>query len=90
VALILGSAVFLLLVTVLSGRFTADAGSSSTHSAATSTVVVQAGESLWQIARRVAPSADPREVVTRMRQINGLGNATVVAGQSIQVPRTAA
>jgi nucleoid-associated protein YgaU len=88
-ALIVGSALFLLAVTVLSGRFTADAGSQDTSGPAMSTVVVQSGENLWQIARRVDPGADPRAVVTRIREINALGDTTIVAGQSILVPRAA-
>jgi hypothetical protein len=87
------SAAFLLLAILASGRFTADAGTTSSPAApATTVVVVQPGESLWQIATRSAPGTDPREWVTTVRGLNGLGDATVVAGQSIRVPvsRTAA
>jgi hypothetical protein len=53
---------------------------------ATSVVVVQPGENLWQIARRLAPGSDPREVLTQLRTLNHLGSAPVEAGQSIVVP----
>ena len=69
-----------------SGRFTADAGTSAPLGPATSVVVVQPGESLWQIAQQIAPALDPREVVTAIRALNGLGDSTVIAGQSIVVP----
>jgi len=49
-------------------------------------VVVQQGENLWEIARRIAPSADPRQVVTEIRSLNGLGSSPVIAGQSVAVP----
>ncbi|MEI6360906.1 MAG: LysM peptidoglycan-binding domain-containing protein [Actinomycetes bacterium] len=84
--LMLGSALFLLLAIIASGRFTADAGSAAPARAATSVVVVQSGENLWQIARRLAPGADPREIVTQLRVLNHLGSTPVEAGQSIVVP----
>lgn len=54
---------------------------------ATGVVVVQPGESLWSIAQAVAPGADPRETVRRLRELNGMADAVVVPGQSIVVPR---
>jgi hypothetical protein len=81
------SALFLLTVVTLSGRLTADAGTSlQDQGRATGVVVVQQGENLWQIAKAVAPQADPRETITTIRELNGLGDATVIAGQSIVVP----
>ncbi len=91
VALGVLSTVFLLLVVLFSGRLSADAGTSmSDQGRATGVVVVQAGESLWQIAQAIAPQADPRETVTLLRELNGLGEAAVVPGQSIIVPVTGA
>ena len=85
------STLFLLLVVLFSGRLSADAGTSmSDQGRATGVVVVQAGESLWQIAQAIAPDADPRETVTLIRELNALGEAAVVPGQSIVVPVTGA
>jgi hypothetical protein len=81
------SVLALLTAVMLSGRLSADAGTSLVEQGrATGVVVVQPGESLWQIAQAVAPSADPRETVTAIRELNGIGDTTVVAGQSIIVP----
>jgi hypothetical protein len=83
----LASAAFLLLVIALSGRFTADAGIPSIQRApATAVVVVQSGESLWQIASRLAPGSDPRALVRTIRSLNGLTDSSVVAGRSLLVP----
>jgi hypothetical protein len=79
------SVAFLLGVVVLSGRITAQAGDSATGPG-TASVVVERGESLWQIATAIAPDSDPRDVVTVIRELNGLGDSTVAAGQSIVVP----
>ncbi len=84
------SVMFLLLVVMFSGRLSADAGTSmADQGRATGVVVVQPGESLWQIAKAVSPQADPRETITLIRELNALGDSTVVAGQSIVVPAAA-
>ena len=49
-------------------------------------VVVQPGETLWRIARDVAPHADPRITVGRIIEINGLDGAQVRVGQQLLVP----
>lgn len=85
--LLLVSVVVLALTVLASGRVAALAGDSADGRPATSVVVVQPGETLWQIARTVDPGADPRELVTRIRDLNGLGAAAVVPGQSLVVPR---
>ncbi len=87
--LIAASSLFLFLIVLASGRFSADAGTSLIEQGrATGVVVVQPGESLWQIAKAIAPNSEPRETVSLIRDLNGLGDATVVAGQSIVVPVT--
>jgi Tfp pilus assembly protein FimV len=50
------------------------------------TVTVQAGDSLWAIAERVAPSADPRDVVAAFSRLNGLDAGLVSAGQELAIP----
>jgi nucleoid-associated protein YgaU len=54
----------------------------------TQSVVVQQGDSLWLIAGRTAPSADPREVVTRIRELNGMRSNLIQPGQVLLVPST--
>jgi len=51
----------------------------------TRTVVVQAGDSLWEIARTVDPQRDPRAVIAEIEDLNDL-DAAVVAGQALLVP----
>lgn len=71
---------------IINGSGAADAGTQGTVEPATAVVVVQSGESLWQIAQTVAPSADPRSTITAIRELNALGTDTVVPGQSLVVP----
>jgi len=72
---------------VVCTRTTADAGTTAvTQVRATGHVVVQPGESLWSVARAVAPQADPRETVLRLRDLNHLPSDSVEVGQSLVVP----
>jgi hypothetical protein len=51
-------------------------------------VVVEPGQTLWQIAEQLAPDVDPRVTIMRIQDINGLPSAGVLAGQRIAVPRS--
>jgi LysM repeat protein len=64
------------------GRFAAPASSASP----TRTITVSAGQTLWQIARHVAPGADPRVAVARIEALNHLDGPMVHAGQPLRVP----
>ena len=75
-------------IVIGAGQVAGASGSDSqaSNSPAEQVVVVQTGETLWGIAREVAPGSDPRGVVRQIRQMNDLGTAPVVPGQSIVVP----
>jgi len=47
---------------------------------------VQSGQSLWSIAEKVAPSADPRDVIAAIVSLNQLHSAVVTPGQRIAIP----
>ena len=49
-------------------------------------VTVQAGESLWQLAAQIAPSVDPRDVVSDIVHLNQLSSAVVQPGQTLAIP----
>jgi LysM repeat protein len=50
------------------------------------TVVVQPGDTLWSIAQRVRPAADPRETVAAIQDANGIDAGSLQPGRSIVVP----
>lgn len=54
---------------------------------APASVVVQSGDTLWQIAADVAPSEDPAVVVELLRSANDLDAAAVQPGQVLVIPR---
>ena len=52
----------------------------------TKTVVVQPGQSLWDLAVTAAPGADPRETVYEIKQMNHFSSSDVIPGQAVVVP----
>jgi nucleoid-associated protein YgaU len=87
--LLLTALVLLTLVAaavLLSGGVPALAGTDPAPAVVGERVTVRPGETLWQIAERVAPGSDPRETVARILDLNGLQTAEVQAGTALQLP----
>ncbi len=88
--LVLGAAVSALVLLALPLRATG--GALSANAAASAplgrrgpvTYVVRPGDTLWGIAERVDPSADPRPLVARLAA--QVGSDTVVPGEQLRVP----
>lgn len=51
-----------------------------------SVVQVEPGESLQDLAHRVAPAASARQVADRIRQLNNLSSPALAAGQTLIAP----
>lgn len=51
-------------------------------------VVVRPGQTLWAIAEKADPSADPRLVIQEIVDDNALSGTAVNAGQVLWVPRS--
>lgn len=63
------------------------ASTATSHHPTTATVVVQPGQTLWDIAAEAAPGADPRDVVTAILELNDLSDPGAVRpGQPLYVP----
>ena len=74
---------------LLSAAFSAVVAASDAEvgAVATATVVVERGQTLWQIAREVAPSVDPRVTVDRIATLNALpASGALQAGSTLVVP----
>ncbi|MEO7195302.1 MAG: LysM peptidoglycan-binding domain-containing protein [Pseudonocardiaceae bacterium] len=61
-------------------------GASPSIPAQTSVIQVGAGETVWDVARRVAPQSDQPAVVERIQQLNGIVGSAITPGQQLQVP----
>ena len=71
------------------GRTASEAAGPATSAAPAVEVehtTVQPGDSLWSVARRVAPDNDPREVVEQIRRLNDLSGADIQVGQQLLLP----
>ena len=49
-------------------------------------VTVQPGDTLWELAANVAPGRDPRPVIDRIVELNGIEDGSLRAGQRLAVP----
>jgi LysM repeat protein len=49
-------------------------------------VVVQPGQTLWEIARVAAPGEDPRATIGRILDLNALSGVDIRAGQRLALP----
>jgi LysM repeat protein len=86
---LLGLVVALAFALISLGQVAAQAGSSeatSDSAPVSSTYVVQPGETLWAIAERLDPDADPRETVARIVAMNDLPDSSVLVGQELLIP----
>ena len=78
------------LVAVLFGAFSlgrsVSEAAAPTAQPAEHVVTVEQGDSLWTLARRVAPDHDPRDVVAQIRELNDLSSSGLVPGQQLVLP----
>ncbi|HEX4400481.1 MAG TPA: LysM peptidoglycan-binding domain-containing protein [Galbitalea sp.] len=49
-------------------------------------VTVVGGETLWSLAKQIAPSADPRDVVADIMSVNRLSSADIQPGEQLAIP----
>jgi hypothetical protein len=76
----------LILAAFSLGRVGSQAAPRTAHHAQLGQTVVQPGESLWAVAKRVAPGHDPRAVIDQIADLNDLDSSAVAAGQLLVVP----
>ena len=82
VALLTGLALGLLLLVTAPATATSDRGTG----AVADRVTLRPGETLWAIAERIRPDADPRATIERIRDMNALDSGGPQAGQVLLVP----
>lgn len=87
-----GRAVLLVIVAIpviviaLAFGLSAGGATATGSSVPLSTVTVQPGQTLWQVATKVAPSADPRDVINDIMSVNRLATATIQPGEKLEIP----
>ena len=90
-ALIAMSVVLVAALAWLAGTARADVAGSGVPSSAVyhslRSVTVMPGQSLWSIATRYEPAADPRGVIQQIVDLNALSSTSVRPGQHLWLPR---
>ena len=74
------------LTAFLSGPVAQAVGLHGAPEANATTYVVRPGDTLWSIATRFRPGADPRLVVDRIARANDLDAGALVPGQQVTIP----
>jgi len=77
---------FLVVAVGLTCAKSVSAATSAPAEPTTTTVVVQPGQTLWELAEQVSPDRDPREVIRQIADLNALDGAIVSPGQALAVP----
>jgi len=77
-----GVLIFSLFLSVFYGAYTF----LKENTVETTTITVQADDSLWAIAKRQLPEEDPRKVIVQIKELNGLSGSTIYRGQKLIVP----
>jgi len=83
---LLGAAVLCMLLGFSLGDTLSFTAGSISPAAASHTVVVQPGQTLWGIATQVAPHADPRATIQQIIDLNHLPSTGLQAGETLAVP----
>ncbi|HWE92121.1 MAG TPA: LysM peptidoglycan-binding domain-containing protein [Pseudonocardiaceae bacterium] len=78
--------VLVFIVTLSVGWAGGGAPSAAPVPQTTALVQVRPQDTLWDIARRLAPASAPDVVVERIRQLNGLSDDVVRPGELLSVP----
>lgn len=83
--LVAGAGVLAAAVWVIAGAHSSAAGQPPRPAHGPAVVVVQPGDTLWALAVRAEPAADPRVTVARLIKINGLSGAELRPGQALRL-----
>jgi len=87
-----GRAVLLVLIAIpvvaIALAFGLSSGGATATNSSTplATVTVQPGQTLWQVATRLAPQSDPRDVINDIMSVNRLDSATIQPGEKLEIP----
>ncbi|MDF2509060.1 MAG: hypothetical protein K0Q52_2919 [Microbacterium sp.] len=62
------------------------ASGADTAAASVETLTVMPGDTLWSIATQIAPSSDPRDVISEISRMNLLRGGELQIGQELAIP----
>lgn len=83
---VLVTAVLLTITPQILGQAGANSVGSNSNTKIAEWVTVNSGDTLWGIARSIAPGQDPREVVYEIKQLNEIAVSGISVGDRLRVP----
>jgi LysM repeat protein len=78
--------ILLAVLSALAGLLTLSDAAYGSGTAHTSTVRVQSGQTLWDLAASAYPGDDIRQRVVDIESANGLAGPVVITGQELRLP----
>jgi hypothetical protein len=87
-----GRAVLLALVAipvvlcVLALGINAGGATATSSSTPLAKITVVGGQTLWSVAKQIAPNADPRDVIADVMSVNRMSTADIYPGERLAIP----
>jgi LysM repeat protein len=74
------------VIAALAFGINAGAAMGTSSSAPLAKITVVGGETLWGVAKEIAPNADPRDVIADVMSVNRLNSADIYPGERLSIP----
>ena len=84
VLLVIVAIPLVILALVIGAR--ASSATATHESGHLTSITVGTGQSLWQVATKIAPQSDPRDVIADIMSVNQLDSAAVYPGEKLNIP----
>ncbi len=75
-----------LVLVALAFGISAGGATATSTSTPLAKVTVVSGETLWDVAQQIAPTADPRDVIADIESVNRLSSASIYPGEQLLIP----
>ena len=85
-AALLGLVATPLVVLALAFGINAGGAIGTSSSTPLTKITVVGGETLWSVAKQIAPTSDPRDVVADIMSVNNLDTADIYPGERLSIP----
>ncbi|MCX7773185.1 MAG: LysM peptidoglycan-binding domain-containing protein [Clostridia bacterium] len=76
----------LLTLVIMFSGLVVNAGAAAQGEPPHKTILVEAGDTLWDIASRYAENSDPRAYIFELKQLNGIATDNIFIGQQLMLP----
>jgi LysM repeat protein len=75
-----------LVIVALAFGINAGGATATSSSTPLAKVTVVGGETLWGVAKQIAPNVDPRDVIADLMSVNRLNSADIYPGEQLSIP----